>query len=154
MRVVCTLKSTIGTVTVSLSEAGDSDPLDAFLNQTDLRGVVVIANSDIALAEAKQLQARLRDAAIPTAAVLPPDSSEGARRVAEACHFNFASRIEAEAHLRALTDRRPAHVIRAVVTSVSNSERMPLEAALLEETRLFSELSAAKRRVAGEKTDD
>ncbi len=142
---VCRQESTIGTVDI-VTIAEHPGAFDDLLDRPDLRALVVLFEDTLSADEGERVAERLEAVSVPTGAVLPAHPSDVSRRIAGSCHFSFPSRAAAATHLLGLTDRRPARVIRAVMRSIHNSGHMTLEDALLEETRLFVELSAAKRR--------
>ena len=84
-----------------------------------------------------------------TAAVMGPALSDTARIIARACDFSFTAPTAPERalietardHLNSLIERRPERVIRAVMRSIKRGENLPATPALIEETRLFCELS-------------
>ena len=158
MSVDCQHEGGIETLRIFLSESPEDalGALDVLFARPSLKAVMVLVEDRSARLDdsgreallqtaADRIAAGLRRAAVPTAGVVSPSASEPARRIVRACHFAFASADQAMAHLGALTAGRPPHVIRAVMTSINNQGRMPLEEALLAETRLFCELSSRKR---------
>jgi hypothetical protein len=158
MTVGCQHKGGIETLHLFLSESADGalGALEALLARPSLKAIMVLVEDRSARLDdsgreallqtaADRIVAGLRRAAVPTAGVVSPSASEPARRIVRACHFAFASADQAMAYLGALTAGRPPHVIRAVMASINNLGRMPLEEALLAETRLFCELSSRKR---------
>jgi enoyl-CoA hydratase/carnithine racemase len=162
MNIDCRRERAIDTLRISLLESplGALEAIDELLSRPALKAAVVLiedtsSSCDDSILEdsrrnaADRIAARLRRATVPTAGVVSPSASEPARCIARACHFAFASADQAMARLDSMTADRPPHLIHAVMTSINNQSRMPLEEALLEETRLFCAVSSRKRHPRG-----
>ena len=133
----------IGLVILTSAHAADHARLEEFLRSPDLKGVVVRYAVDIS-GDAGPLADVIRAAAVPVAAMVRADCGGAGLEIASACDFRFESAEalgdadeQAAEFLRALTEGRPAPLVRAIVTSIRNAGRMPLDAALREETDLF-----------------
>ena len=125
------------------------------LSDASLKGVVIILASTAA-AERRDTGSRrelllddlteiLSFATVPLAVVspeTPPALSDGINALG---HFRFGDVNAALGHLRTLTDTRPSHVISAVMTAFNAQKYLSLEAALLEESRLFAALARVKQ---------
>ncbi len=117
-----------------------------------IKALVVIVR-DASTEEASLLRGLLETLDLPTAAIVPRDASLPVSALCEACLFQFIDEDgssvavidEAVSYLRTLTDKRPKHVISSVMRSLHNAVSLPIEDALLEETRLFCELSRRNR---------
>jgi hypothetical protein len=163
MRIAFTKKDSVGCISLMPGKGeADVEPaseaLDRFLNDSDLKAAVIVIASAIeeTSAEIDVLKRKLEAATIPTAAAISNNVDDPANRIASSCLFQFSASSKAieeairsaETHLVSLTARRPSHVIRRVMTSINNAGTLPLEEALLVETKLFCALSRMNRESA------
>lgn len=131
--------------------------LAEMLGNVGTKGVIVVMPSHTEVTISDDIVTSVRDlllaAPIPTASVSVSTASGQTEELEKACLFHFTAKAsaldetmqKADAYLRELTAKRPRHVIAAVLQSLRNAEILPTEAALLEETKLFCELSHRNR---------
>lgn len=162
MNLGSTAQQSVGILEIHLDgddihSAAEERKVSRFLDNGDLKAAVLMLKSDIPSAAAKRLfpslKSTLADATIPLAAVYRTDAGDAVRSLAETCLFQYTATddsiktavSEAAARLHTLTDKRPNHVIYAVMKSLCNAETMSEEDALFEETKLFCALSLKNR---------
>ena len=114
---------------ITLAPGSRAECVEALLACPDLKAIVAVVPG--AGGMASPAAARLAEAPVPVAAVSDDPAA--------AFDFRFPSHPpgEAERFLRALTANRSPRLIRAILTSIRNSARLPAAEALRREALLF-----------------
>jgi hypothetical protein len=166
MDIRCTNQGTLGTVELDFSkDTSDAAAADlaTFLADASVKAAVFTFRDPLNRATASDtaaVKACLHEATVPTAGIREETAAVAVRSLVDACLFQFEAKApemsavaaEAALQLKALTDKRPPRIIRAVMTSLRNAEVLEEEVALLEETKLFCTLSRQNRERAKEET--